>query len=228
MGGIRAKVGEVYNGIVILEFSHVDKNGKRRFKVKCPYCNEKFIALGTSIVNGRTKSCGCLKRKLASERFKKHGYSGTHLHNVWKGIKSRCRDKSYHAYDRYGGRNIKVCDEWDKDFMKFYNDMAPSYFEGAELDRINNDDDYKPSNCRWVTHKENSNNRAKYNNNSGYTGVHFGKKNQTYQVNLSHNRKIIYIGSYKTLEEAVNTRKQFIIDFNKKHNTKYKYEKYQG
>lgn len=228
MGGIRAKVGEVYNGIEILEFSHVDKNGKRKFKVKCPYCNEKFITLGTTIVNGRTKSCGCLKRKLASERFKKHGYSGTHLHNVWKGIKSRCRDKSYHAYDRYGGRNIKVCDEWDKDFMKFYNDMAPSYFEGAELDRINNNDDYKPSNCRWVTHKENSNNRAKYKNNSGYTGVHFGKKNQTYQVNLSHNRKIIYIGSYKTLEEAVNARKQFIIDFNKKHNTNYKYEEYQG
>lgn len=223
----KVEVGNIYNGIEILEFSHTDKNGKRRFKAKCPYCNNEFITLGTSIVNGRTKSCGCLNKKLAGDRARKHGYSGTHIYNVWKGMKSRCRDKSYHAYHRYSGRKIKVCKEWDNDFIAFYNDMAPTYFEGAELDRVDNDADYKPSNCRWVTHKENSNNRGKYKNNSGYTGVFFSKKNQTYQVNLSHNRKVIYIGSYKTLEKAVNARKEFIIEFNNKHNTNYKYEDYQ-
>ena len=227
MKRVKVEVRNIYNGIEVLSFSHIDKNGKRRFKAKCPHCDNNFITLGTSIVTGRTKSCGCLSKKLASNRLKKHGYSGTRIHNIWKGMKTRCKNNSYHAYSRYAGRGIKVCKEWDEDFMSFYNDMSPTYFEGAELDRIDNDDDYKPSNCRWVTHKENCNNRSKYKSNSGYTGIHLGKKNQTYQANLNHNRKAIYIGSYKTLEEAVSARKEFIIRFNKEHNTNYKYEEYQ-
>lgn len=221
------EIGGVYNGIKVLEFSHRDKHGKKRYKFLCPYCNSEFVTLGTVVRTGKTKSCGCLSKKLSKKRLTKHGMHGTEIYKRWQGMKARCSQPSYHAYDRYNNRGISVCAEWEEDFMNFYNDMHQTFFDGAELDRIDNDKGYNPKNCRWVTHKENSNNRAKYKNNSGYTGIHFGKKNQTYQVNLSHKRKVIYIGSYKTLKEAVYARKNFIIEFNLKHHTDYKYEEYQ-
>lgn len=220
-------IGKIYNNVEILSFSHKDKNGKKRYKCKCLLCGNEFVTLGTTVKTGRTKSCGCLSRKKAKERMKKHGMHGTEIYKRWKGMKVRCNQPSYHAYERYHSRNITVCNEWEKDFMTFYNDMNDTFFTGAELDRIDNDKGYSKENCRWVTHKENSNNRGKYKSNSGYTGVHFGKKNQTYQVNINHNRKTIYVGSYKTLENAVNARKEFIINFNKEHDTNYKYEEYQ-
>lgn len=219
------EIGKTYNNIKVLSFSHKDNHGKKRYNCKCLLCGNNFVTLGTTVKTGKTKSCGCLSKKASKDRMTKHGMHGTDIYKRWKGMKARCNNKSYHAYEKYHKKG--VCDRWNNDFINFYNDMHSTFFEGAELDRIDNSKGYYPENCRWVTHKENSNNRDKYKNNSGYTGVHLGKKNKTYQVNLSHNRKIIYIGSYKTLKEAVNARKDFIINFNKTHNTNYKYEEYQ-
>lgn len=218
--------GTVYGNIKILNFAYKDKNGKYRYNCECLLCGNKFISLGTVVKTGRRESCGCLSRKRMIEANRKHGMHGTRIYNIWKGIRSRCRDDSYHASHRYKGRNITVCERWNE-FINFYEDMKDGYFDGAELDRIDNDKGYYPNNCRWVTHKENSNNRTKYKNNTGYTGIHFGKTNRTYQANISHNRKTIYIGSYKTLKEAVIARKEFIINFNKENDTNYKYEEFQ-
>lgn len=221
------ETGKRYNNIKVLEYSHTNKHNKRKYKCKCMLCGKIFITLGTTVKTGRLKSCGCLSNKKAKERMKKHGMHGTQIYNRWKGMKSRCRSKSYHAYHRYNGKGITVCERWQNDFMNFYNDMNDTFFEGAELDRIDNSKGYYPENCRWVTHKQNCNNRDKYKNNTGYTGVHFGKKNKTYQVNMCHKRKSIYIGSYKNIKDAVNARKSFILKFNKDNGTNYKYEEHQ-
>jgi len=96
-----------------------------------------------------------------------HGMSGTKFYVVWTGMKRRTTDKKYHAYDRYGGRGIKVCERWGK-FENFYEDMYESFLihvekygkKNTSIDRVNNDGDYFPANCRWSTKLEQSRNQG--------------------------------------------------------------------
>ena len=91
----------------------------------------------------------------------KHNLSGTPLHLVWKGIKNRCDNPHSTFYKRYGGRGITICDEWKK-FINFYHwALANGYKSGLTIDRIDNDGNYCPANCRWVTIKENCNNQSR-------------------------------------------------------------------
>ena len=92
----------------------------------------------------------------------KHGLYKTKLYRVWHSMKCRCYNKNNEKYPRYGLRGIEVCDDWKNDFAKFYNwAKANGYAEGLSIDRINNDGNYEPSNCRWVTILQNSNNTSK-------------------------------------------------------------------
>lgn len=144
---------------------------------------------------------------------------------AWKGMRARCNNKNYHAYHRYGGRGIKVCDRWD-DFENFYSDMGNAPSKKHQLDRIDNDGDYEPCNCRWVTPKENSRNRGKQGNNSGYTGIFLRESLGRYEVNVSIERKVKYLGSSYNLKEAVLMRKNFIIKYNEENDTDLKYEEF--
>lgn len=99
----------------------------------------------------------------------KHGLSNTRLHKIWHSMYCRCYYKSTNQYKNYGGRGIKVCEEWKhmQGFINFYNwAISNGYKETLTLDRINNNKGYCPSNCRWITPKEQSNNRR---NNVYYT-----------------------------------------------------------
>lgn len=82
----------------------------------------------------------------------------TSTHNSWVQMRARCNSKTHHAYARYGGRGITVCDRWD-DFRNFFEDMGERP-TGKTLDRINNDGNYEPANCRWATRKKQSNNSS--------------------------------------------------------------------
>ena len=92
----------------------------------------------------------------------KHDLCNTRIYRIWNSMKSRCSDiKDEHHYKHYFGRGITVCDEWKNDFMNFYNwSMENGYSDDLELDRIDNDGNYEPSNCQWITHKENNNKRG--------------------------------------------------------------------
>ena len=87
-----------------------------------------------------------------------HGMKGTAVYNVWRNMKTRCYNKNCKSYKNYGGRGIKVCDRWLR-FQNFYADMGDVPFLGAEIDRIDNDGDYKSANCKWVSRAENSRHR---------------------------------------------------------------------
>lgn len=145
------------------------------------------------------------------------------MRDRWHHMKERCYSKDYHSYHRYGGRGIKVCDRWKNSLQNFIDDMGYPPFKGAQLDRIDNDGDYSPENCRWVTASKNCNNRKPYNNKTGYTGVSYKKDLKKYTSNFNVNRKHIHAGTYDTPEEAYKERVKAIKKYNKEHGTNLKY-----
>lgn len=133
-----------------------------RWLCRCD-CGNKHIVESSSLISGNVTSCGCY----LSEAHKTHGKAGSRLYLIWNGIKQRCFNKNTKEYHYYGGRGITMCDEWKNNFESFEKwALSNGYDEHAKrgectLDRINNDGNYEPLNCRWVTMKEQCKNRRR-------------------------------------------------------------------
>ena len=195
------------------------KKYKHRFGIyECPYCSNKFKAQCTHIVQGGIKSCGCLLKN--NTRFLKHGKSGNNkLYRTWKNMRQRCLNKNNKSYENYGGRGISICDEWKNDYIKFYNwSINNGYEDNFTIDRINNDGNYEPNNCRWTSRFVNASNRETFKNNkSGYSGVYFFKPTKKWASLLRYKNKLNSLGHYLTKKEALDARNKFIVDNNLPH-----------
>lgn len=124
---------------------------------------------------------------------KTHGGTGTRLYRIWQNMKARCYRESARGYENYGGRGISICQEWKDDFLSFKNwAYSNGYNESLTIDRIDVNGDYSPNNCRWVTNKEQQNNRR---DNRIYE---YGRKTLT----LSQWSELLGI-NYKTLEKRI-------------------------
>jgi hypothetical protein len=141
------------------------KNRQSYYLCKC-ICGEKKIVYGQSLTRHLSKSCGCIQKETPANL--QHGLCHTRFHRIWAGIKNRCLNSNQINFTRYGGKGIKICDKW-KDFLSFRDDMWLNYQfhvkkygeKNTQIDRIDNQKNYSLSNCRWVTLKEQANNKQK-------------------------------------------------------------------
>ncbi len=136
-------------------------DGSVLWRCRCD-CGTEKVVKAYRLRNGNTRSCGCLQAESRTISNTKHGHSVSNetrstTYNSWASMLNRCRNKNYHRYKDYGGRGISVCDRWNK-FDAFLSDMGERPL-GTTLDRLNNDGNYEPGNCRWATQHEQQNNR---------------------------------------------------------------------
>ncbi len=194
---VRRSAGDRHGRLILI--APTKKEGVRvgGWQCQCDCGNETFVRYDSFKA---THSCGCIRKEQGKARAT-HGAHGTKAYTAWQSMKKRCLNTKHPAYANYGGRGIEICPEW-MEFSNFLRDMGQPE-DGMQLDRIDNDGSYNPTNCRWASQKTQANNRR--------TNVVIDGMTLAQAADLSgHSIQVLSWRIYKmgmTLEKAMQTPK---------------------
>lgn len=154
----RDLTGQKFSKLIVIGFSHI-KNGHACWICMCE-CGNETVSIGNDLLNGHKQSCGCLRKETMSAILTKHNLTMHPLYGVWRTMRQRCYNPNNKQYSYYGYRGIQVCSEWKADFLSFFNwAVSNGYNKGLSIERIDNNANYCPENCKWVTHLTQCNNQ---------------------------------------------------------------------
>lgn len=155
--------GQRFGRLTAIEYAGKDNQMLTLWRCICD-CGKEITTRASSLKCGNTQSCGCLQAENTKVRATTHGLTGgrshaNRLYSIWRNMKQRCYNPKAAKYNNYGGRGIAVCEEWINSYVSFHEwAMANGYSDNLTLDRIENNGNYEPLNCRWSTNQEQSNN----------------------------------------------------------------------
>lgn len=194
--------GQKFGRLTAVKLASRNKHNKECWLFKCDCGKEKTIEK-SMVRTGHSKSCGCLALEIRKIVATTHGKNNTREHRIWLGIKKRCLNKKHTTYQNYGARGIKICDRWLNSFENFLLDMGNCPSNTHSIDRIDNNGNYEPNNCRWATRKEQNNNNRR-NRLFQYEGSQYTLSQLCEKLNVKYH--LIYDRLYVlnwTLEEAI-------------------------
>lgn len=199
--------GQEFGKLIALQPTTKRINKKIVWLCKCE-CGNLVRVMSTNLTKGNTHSCGCSR----SESLRRHGHKrrgkASDEYKIWVSMKQRCENANNTSYMDYGGRGIRICDEWNESFEQFYKDMGPRPSKKHSIERIDVNGNYDPSNCKWATSVEQiRNQRTRSNSKTGYKGVNLVKRRDKYHARIGINGKNISLGYFDSIEDAANARK---------------------
>ena len=206
--------GEKYGRLTAIQFTRT-KNKMTMWLFQCECGNKKEINM-SAVRAGKTKSCGCLSRELASKRNRTHGMSETRVYYAWNNMMKRCYSSKNSEYKNYGERGIKVIERWHI-FENFFEDMGHPP-KNLSLERIDNDKGYSPQNCKWETQSVQSTNKRHKPTNTGIPNISQNTTNGRYSVQITRN-KVRKASTFNDLEEAKKWRETILKEFEESSST---------